>query len=56
MPDSSAPPPPPPPRPHPPFNRPAQLVEDIQLEGGTVLGTSEDGSCDPLEVVKCLDL
>jgi hypothetical protein len=31
-----------------------QAVEDIHLEGGTMLGTSEDGECDAMAVVKCL--
>ncbi|KAI7844542.1 hypothetical protein COHA_001900 [Chlorella ohadii] len=33
-----------------------QAVEDIHLEGGSVLGTSECGECDVLGVVKRLDL
>lgn len=31
-----------------------QAVEDIHLEGGSVLGTSEHGECDVMGVVKRL--
>lgn len=33
---------------------PTQSVEDIHLEGGTVLGTCETGECDVMAVVKML--
>ncbi|KAL4421968.1 hypothetical protein ABPG77_010991 [Micractinium sp. CCAP 211/92] len=33
-----------------------ESVEDIHLEGGTVLGTCETGECDVMAVVKMLDL
>lgn len=33
---------------------PPQAVEDIHLEGGSVLGTSEVGECDVMGVVKRL--
>lgn len=39
--------------PSPPLPSP-QAVEDIHLEGGSVLGTSECGECDVLGVVKRL--
>jgi hypothetical protein len=31
-----------------------QTVEDIHLEGGTILGTCESGECDVMAVVKRL--
>ncbi|EFN59177.1 hypothetical protein CHLNCDRAFT_29590 [Chlorella variabilis] len=41
---------------HKPIMLTRQAVEDIHLEGGTVLGTCEAGECNVMEVVKRLDL
>ncbi|KAI3433465.1 hypothetical protein D9Q98_003278 [Chlorella vulgaris] len=38
------------------LTRQASTVEDIHLEGGTILGTCESGECDVMAVVKRLDL
>lgn len=55
---SFLPPPLPPPSPPPSPSAPpcTQLVDEVHLEGGSVLGTSETGECDVMAVVRALDL